>query len=156
MATNPIVRLDRIQNGHLESFTFATDLKQGSVVSLGAEQSNGSKVGAAVTLGKTTVLHATVPMTSDDDMVEEDFVLPAGVQGRGYILTVGDRITITNDGVSGTPLATSILGLEATKNQFKIYADLATANATGYALEVLSLTESLAGKPATKYQVVRV
>ena len=152
-----IVRLDKIQNGHLESFKYATDLANGTVVSLAsAENADGTKTGAVVTLGKTTVLHASVPMGYDETLREQDIVLKAGEVGRGYILTVGDRITITNDGVSGTPLATSILAVEATKNVFKIYADLTTAPASGYALEVVSLTETLEGKPATKYQVVRV
>ena len=80
-----------------------------------------------------------------------------GPKGRNVVLDKKfGAPTITNDGVSGTPLATSILSVEATKNVLKIYADLATAPASGYALEVVSLTETLEGKPATKYQVVRV
>lgn len=151
-----VIRLDKILNGHLESFKFATDLANGTVVSLAAAQNaDGTKTGAVVALGKTTVLHASVPMGYDETLLEQDIVLKAGEVGRGYQLSVGDKITITNDGVTGTPLATSILAVEAGQTKFKIYADLATAPASGYALEVVSLTEVLEGKPATKYQVIR-
>ena len=55
-----IVRLDRIANGHVDSFKFATDLEQGTFVSLSALNDNDLYTGVAVDLTKPVVFHASV------------------------------------------------------------------------------------------------
>lgn len=156
MAIKPMVRLDRVQNGHIESFRYATELNQGTVVSLGALNADDTYVGGVVDLLKQTVFHCSVPMNYDESIGEDEFVVKANVPARGYILTVGDIVTITNDGVSGTPAVGKVLGLEATKNVMKIYADLATSAASGLAFNCERTDVTLGGYPASVYKVIRV
>ena len=101
-----MIRLDKINGqGHIVSFTFATDLVNGAVVKLGALATDGeSYTGGAVANVATDsiVFHASVEMQYASDAMEEDFVLKAGKKGRGYILTKGDIVTITDDQITGT------------------------------------------------------
>lgn len=159
MATKPIVRLDRVLNGHIDSFRVSTELNQGTVVSLGDLGADDTYVGGVVDLAKPVVFHCTTPMTYKNSDTEDQFALPANAIGRGYCLSKDDMVTITNDGVSGTPAKGKILGLEVGKNVMKIYADMTalnTAAASGLAFRCESITESLSGQPASLYRVVRV
>ena len=101
-----MIRLDKINGqGHIASITFATDLVNGAVVKLGALATDGeSRVGSAIANVATDsiVLHASVEMQYESGAQEEDFVLKAGKKGRGYILTKGDIVTITDDQITGT------------------------------------------------------
>jgi len=101
-----MIRLDKINGqGHIVSFTFATDLVNGAVVKLGALSTDGeSYVGSAVANVATDsiVFHASVELQYASDAMEADFALKAGKKGRGYILTKGDVVTITDDQIIGT------------------------------------------------------
>lgn len=159
MAIKPIVKLDKVLNGHIDSFKVSTELNQGTVVSLGDLGADDIYIGGAVDLAKPVVFHCSEPMTYKNSDTEDQFVLPANTLGRGYSLSIGDMVTITNDGVSGTPAKGKFLGLEVGKNVMKIYADMTalnTAAPTGLAFRCESITETLAGQPASLYRVVRV
>lgn len=148
-----IVRLDRLANGHVDSFKFATDLEQGTFVSLGALQDNDVYTGVAVDITKPIVLHVSVPMTYVNSDLEEDFVLKAGEVGRGIVLQKGDIVTITNAGVSGVPAVGKVLAGEAGQTKGKIYADAATA-VGDVKLLCERINVSLAGYPASTYRVL--
>ena len=148
-----IVRLDRIANGHVDSFKFATDLEQGTFVSLNALNDNDIYTGVAVDLTKPVVFHASVPMTYKDSGLEIDYVLPAGVAGRGIVLQKGDIVTITNNGVNGVPAVNKVLAAEAGQTKGKIYADAATA-VGDVKLICERINVSLAGQAASTYRVL--
>jgi hypothetical protein len=101
-----MIRLDKINgSGHIASFTFATELVNGAVVKLGALATDGeSRVGSAVgnVATDSIVLHASVEMQYASDAEEKDFKLKVGKKGRGYYLTKGDIITLTDDEITGT------------------------------------------------------
>lgn len=99
-----IVRLDRV-NDRQVSITFASDLENGSVVKLGAKASDGESFVALASTAVTTdtfYFVSSVPLLEEEPKGLKDFVLKAGDKGRAYKLEVGDEITITDDGFTGT------------------------------------------------------
>lgn len=100
------VRLDKIgAKAHIESIVASEDLVNGQFVALGALQADGEarEVVPSGDQTKKLVLHASNGLVYRDDENELDFVLKAGKVGRGYVLVEGDIISITFDGVTGTP-----------------------------------------------------
>ncbi len=102
-----MIRLDKVKaTAHLVNFTFATDLENGRVVALGDLQTDGETYTAAAPtdiLADRLVIHASVPMGYAEPDFEQDFVLKAGKEGRGYILERGDILTITDDQFVAAP-----------------------------------------------------
>lgn len=151
-----IVRLDSgIYENNIANIKFATDLENGTVVTLGAMDAESvftATAPADVTADKI-LLHVSVPMMYEvEKSRESDFILEAGKVGRAYFLKDGDIVTITDDGINGTTVL----------NQFVIPANGAgqmvpAANLTGattIAFKVLSKSETLEGKAASVLQVV--
>lgn len=152
MAT--IVRLDKVKStAHLVNFTFATDLENGRVVALGDLQADGETYTAAAPADATAdriVLHATVPMGYVEPDFEEDFVLKAGVEGRGYILERGDIITLTDDAFSSVPVKNDVVTPANASTQLGVNAVPA-----GEAVQFKAIAkETLAGQSATVLEVL--
>lgn len=100
------VRLDKIgANAHIESIVATEDLVNGQFVALGALQADGEarEVTPSGDQAEELVLHVSVPLTYEDRTNELDFVLKAGKVGRGYVLVQGDIVSVSFDGVVGTP-----------------------------------------------------
>ncbi len=103
MAT--VIRLDKIgADNHIVNITCASALENGRIVAVGALNADGESYTAAAPADVTAdylVLHASVPMVYKEGEFEGDFILAAGKVGRGYVLKVGDMVTITDDGITG-------------------------------------------------------
>jgi len=151
-----IVRLDSgIYENNIANIKFASNLENGTVVTLGAMASDGTFTATApadVTADKI-LLHASVPMRYEvENSRESDFVLLTGKVGRAYFLKEGDIVTITDDGINGTTVL----------NQFVIPANGATqmvpasdlTGGTTVAFKVLKKIETLEGKASSVLQVV--
>lgn len=104
---NTLVRLDKVKaTAHIVSFTFDSDLENGRIVALGDLELDGETYKAAAPINVTSdrlVLHASVPMNYNEPDIEDEFILKAGQEGRGYILERGDIVTITDDGFTSDP-----------------------------------------------------
>jgi len=149
-----IVRLDKVKrDAHIVSFTFDTDLEDGRIVVLGDLDVDGETYKATTPADVTSdrlVLHASVPMGYVEPDLEDEFVLKAGKEGRGYVLETGDIITITDDGfatapakgdivapVNGDTKLTVIDTPAGEKLQFKVIAKEYLAGKQASVLEVL-------------------
>lgn len=153
MAVKPIVRLDRVLNGHVDSFVYTSNLNQGEVVSLNPLVNDEVYDAIAPDFTKPIVFHCSVPMTYNNAM-EEDFMLEKKTVGRGYVLSVGDVVTITNNGVSGTPSAGKLLTAQAGNVQMKIVAAIGeTANSP--LVFRAEKADMLNGQPAFVYRVIK-
>lgn len=101
------VKLDKIgANAHIESIVATEDLVNGQFVALGTLQADGEARNVSAPTGSATeklVLHVSNGLVYGDRENELDFVLSAGKVGRGLVLVEGDIISITFDGVTGTP-----------------------------------------------------
>ena len=77
-----MIRLDKVKaTAHLVNFTFATDLRVGNVVALGALQADGETYTAAAPadiVKDRIVIHASVPMGYAEPDFEQDYILKAG------------------------------------------------------------------------------
>ena len=148
-----MIRLDKIQNGHVVSFTFATDLVNGAVVALGALNSDGeSYVGGAVSAVATDrmVLHTSPELQYATDAIESEFILKAGQKGRGHILEKGDIVTITDDQITGsTVVGKYVLPVAGTK-----LSASATAPTTEDLAFVVVEKTTLNGEAATAIEVI--
>lgn len=124
------VRLDKIgANAHIESIVATEDLVNGQFVALGALQADGEarEVVPSGDQTKKLVFHASNGLVYGDRENELDFVLKAGKEGRGFVLVDGDIVSITFDGIEGTPAKGAIVNPHATG--FEVLADPATAGA---------------------------
>lgn len=154
MAVKPMVRLDRVLNGHVDSFSYTSNLNQGEVVSLNPLVNDEVYEAVAPDFAKPIVFHCSVPMNYKDGLMEEDFVLEKKAVGRGYVLSVGDIVTITNNGVSGTPSAGKVLAAQAGNVQMKISNGIGdTANAP--LVFRAEKADTLNGQPAFVYRVIK-
>jgi hypothetical protein len=117
-----IVRLDKVQSiysGNLESLVFAEDQTNGVFAHVGGlvagerELVNAVQPDATSVATEEVVLHASPEVMYDERKYRlEDFVLKTGQAGRGYHLTEGDIITLTEDLFASAP----------TVNQFVVAA----------------------------------
>lgn len=105
-----VIRLDRITGSHLESIKAPEQIKNGYFLQLGAlvdgetELREATKIIDAETEGEI-VLHATPEVMADARKTGlKHFVVEGGEAGRGYHLTKGDRITLTVDLFTTTPV----------------------------------------------------
>lgn len=100
------VILDKIgKDQHIESIVATTDLVNGQWVALGALQADGEARMATPSgdQDKELVLHVSNGLVYGDRENELDFKLKAGKVGRGYVVRTGNIVSITFDGVTGTP-----------------------------------------------------
>lgn len=101
------VKLDRIKaTAHLESIVATEDLVNGQFVALGALEVDGEarQVTASGDQTKELAIHVSNGLVYGDRENELDFVLNAGKVGRAFVLEQGDILSITFDGVTGTPV----------------------------------------------------
>lgn len=155
-----LCRLDKIKNSaHIVSFTSATDLKNGNVV-----VTTGLKAGERELYNATAptdvtkqivVLHSSDPLTYDERESEDDFVLKAGKAGRGYILEVGDIITLTDDLITGETATTGVVIAVNGANKLKYATAVTTATPEKLVFKVLEKTY-LNGQKATALEVIAV
>lgn len=113
-----IVNLDKVQacySGNLESMVFDTDVTNGVFAHIGGLKEglvsgDGEVVEAVVPTAESiatqeVVLHASPEVNYDPRQAGlKHFKLKAGEIGRGYHLTPGDMITLTEDLIDGTPV----------------------------------------------------
>jgi hypothetical protein len=108
-----IVRLDKVNaaySGNLESLKFGADATNGLFVHVGNLVTGERELHDVVAPSATTfekqevVLHASPEVMYDERKYKlADFVLDAGVAGRGYHLTEGDVVTLTSDLFTAAP-----------------------------------------------------
>jgi hypothetical protein len=104
-------RLDKLMAtkiGNIESIRCASNLVNGNVCTLGALVTGEREIFNAITSTDLTVSEFLLVATPEYDPMSrtnnvEDFVLTAGVTGRGYHLQAGDIFTVTQDLIDGTP-----------------------------------------------------
>lgn len=155
-----LCRLDKIKStAHIVSFKINQDLKNGEFVVLGNLKTGEREVYEAsapidVTKQKL-VLHSSVPLQYDETALEDDFILKAGKVGRGYILEVGDIITLTDDLFTGTSAIGNLLIPVNGSTKLKVATGLTSATPEVYALKVIEKTY-LNGQKATAVQAVIV
>ncbi|MCM0006261.1 MULTISPECIES: hypothetical protein [Bacillus cereus group] len=111
------VILDKIgKDQHIESIVATTDLVNGQWVALGALQADG-EARMATPSGdqeKELVLHVSNGLVYGDRENELDYKLKAGKVGRGYVVRTGNTVSITFDGVTGTPVVGAKVNPSAT------------------------------------------
>lgn len=141
-----IVRLDKVQaiyGGNLESVTFTADTKNGVVFALGALETGETDLHKAVAFTDVTteevILHASPEVNYDPRKQGlKDFVLEKGQAGRGYHLTAGDVVTITEDGFDGTPVVGEYVAPENANDLLKAIG--AVAGTTRFLATVIEKT----------------
>lgn len=133
------IRLDKVKaTAHLVSIKFATNLKNGCLVKLGALATDGEAYTAVAVADVATdriVLHASPELMYNADGLVSEYELVAGKVGRAYVLEQGDIITITDDNISGTTVVGQFVIPEATKVQFKASATNTTEKLVGTVVE---------------------
>lgn len=148
-----IVRLDKIKaTAHIVNFVFDTDLENGRIVALGDLDVDGETYKASVPADVTAdrmVLHASVPMGYDEPDLEEEFVLKAGQRGRGYVLEIGDIVTITDDAFVTVPNKGDIVVPANGDTKLTVASEVPNAKIK---FKVIA-KEYLAGKPASVLEV---
>lgn len=148
-----IVRLDKIKaTAHIVNFVFDTDLENGRIVALGDLDVDGETYKASAPADVTAdrmVLHASVPMGYDEPDLEEEFVLKAGQRGRGYVLEIGDIVTITDDAFVMVPNKGDIVVPVNGNTKLTVASEEPDAKIK---FKVIA-KEYLAGKPASVLEV---
>ncbi len=148
-----MIRLDKIKaTAHLVNFTFATDLENGRIVKLGELQADGETYTATAptdVTDKRIVVHASMPMGYAEPDFEQDFVLKAGKEGRGYVPESGDIITITDDNFESAPAKDDIVEPTASKTTWSV-----NAAPTGSVQAVVIAKETLGGEPASVLEIL--
>lgn len=112
-----VIRLDKIAGQHLASIKAPQELTNGLFLQLGAlvegetelrEASTPTDVEKAV-----VVLHATPEVDPDPRKAGlKHFRVAQGGEGRGYHMSVGDIITLTEDLFGSTPTVGDIVGTQ--------------------------------------------
>lgn len=154
MAT--IVRLDHVGDDvKIANFKFATDLENGRVVTLGAMNSESlfTATAPADVTADVMVFHSSAPINyKAEETLESQFTLLAGKHGRGYFLTEGAIITMTDDGITGTTVEGEyVIPVNAAT---KMTAS-ATVGTSKLVFKVLSKSEKLEGKASTVLMVIK-
>lgn len=148
-----MIRLDKVKaTAHLVNFTFATDLEVGRVVALGDLQADGESYTAtapADIVKDRIVLHASVPMGYAEPDFEQDFVLKAGKEGRGYVPERGDIITITDDNFVAAPSKGDLVEPVVADTKFKV-----SATPTSKVVAKVIAKESLGGIAASVLEIL--
>lgn len=149
-----IVRLDKIKStAHLVSFEMATALENGRMVVLGDMLADGEGYVATAPVAvddARMVFHASVPMGYDEPDFEDEFVLEAGVKGRGIVLEKGDIVTITDDGFGTAPAKGEFVVPQAGDAKLTQAVPAGTESVAG----VCIAKELLAGKTASVIEVL--
>lgn len=153
-----IVNLDKVKaTGSLESVYFAEETLENGMLDIGvvaqlgklAEDGESREGVAPKDLESELVLLAPVVMDYNDNLLEEDFYMVAGKKYRGYVLSEGDIITITDEAFDAKPAVNDVLvpkvgsfgyekGDKESSLKFKVISDV----------------EYLAGYPATVLRVL--
>ncbi len=148
-----MIRLDKVKaTAHLVNFTFATDLNNGMVVALGDLQADGETYTAAAPADITKdriVIHASVPMGYAEPDFEQDFVLKAGKEGRGYVPERGDIITITDDMFVAAPSKNDLVEPVAAGTKLKV-----NVAPTAKVVAKVIAKETLGGKAASVLEIL--
>ena len=148
-----MIRLDKVKaTAHLVNFTFATDLANGRVVALGDLQADGETYTAAAPTDVAKdriVIHASVPMGYAEPDFEQDFVLKAGKEGRGYIPETGDIVTITDDNFVAAPAKGDLVEPVAADTKLKV-----SETPTAKVVAKVIAKESLGGEAASVLEIL--
>lgn len=148
-----MIRLDKVKaTAHLVNFTFATDLKVGNVVALGALQADGETYTAAAPadiVKDRIVIHASVPMGYAEPDFEQDYILKAGTEGRGYVPERGDIITITDNNFVAAPALNDLVEPVAAGTKLKV-----NAAPTSRVVAKVIAKETLGGKAASVLEIL--
>lgn len=152
---NVIVRLDKIgATAHVESIRVNKDTQNGSILALGALESDGEIIAGSAPLDVSKdelVLLACDILEYKEPSFEQDFILKAGKPGRGYHLVDGDIITLTDNAFeTATTVGKYILPVN-NKTTLGV-ADAATTERLVFKAIEKGL---LAGEPATTLRVVK-
>lgn len=151
-----MIRLDKIKaTAHIVNFIYAEDLANGMVVALGDLQADGETYTAAKPTNVASdriVLHASVPMGYEEPDLEQDFVLKAGKEGRGYILEAGDIVTIVDDNFSGeeAPAKGDLVEPKNNDTKWAVVADTASAKVVAKVIA----KENIGGKAASVLEIL--
>lgn len=98
----PIIRLDKIKDtAHVVSVKAHKDYEQGNMVALGELQGEvyeGKDIEANSDL---VVLIACSTFKHDESLTDEEFYIKKDELARGYIMSKGDTITLTDNGLEG-------------------------------------------------------
>lgn len=139
-----IVKLDRVKavySGNIESVQYALDMENGSFITLGALVSGSSELYTAATPATATLTTEEVLLVASPEVIYtpgatlKDFTNLAGKPARAFHLSVGDHITITNDGFDGTSVVGKYLIPQNNSAKGVIADDL--SGATRLALKVI-------------------
>ena len=148
-----MIRLDKVKaTAHLVNFTFATDLRVGNVVALGALQADGETYTAtapADIVKDRIVIHASVPMGYAEPDFEQDYILKAGKEGRGYVPERGDIITITDNNFVAAPALNDLVEPVAAGTKLKV-----NAAPTSTVVAKVIAKESLGGQAASVLEIL--
>src|SRR5690625_1742253 len=152
-----IVRLDKLQAvyaGNLESVDIEKDLDNGSHVVVGGLAGMGGEVvvgsAPADVENEEVLLVATPELMYDERLDLEDFYNPVGVPARAYHYTIGDIVTITDDGIDGATVVGEYVVPQNGSERLVASDERGTTRFAGLVIA----KENLHGKPATVYRVV--
>lgn len=148
-----MIRLDKVKaTAHLVNIVAETDLQNGMVVALGDLQADGETYAVAAPTDITKdriVVVAAVPMGYAEPDFEQDFVLKAGREGRGYILETGDIVTITDDQFVAAPAKNDIVEPVAAGTKLKV-----SESPTAKVQAKVIAKENLGGKAASVIEIL--
>ena len=137
MAKHTVVRLDDVDTNRVVSLQYHNgtnyaEIDNGHVLKLDSLMDGQREVYKAVAPTASTPLDQIVLVASPELMYDErkvnldEFYNEAGVHARGYVLNRGCVVSITKDGIDGTPAVGHVIELQAgTKLK-----DVATATAS--------------------------
>lgn len=144
MTKKTVVELNKVQSvyfggGHIHSVRVpANGLENGNVVKLGANEATEYEVRAATTATKNdkVVLIANPAIGYDESTkgstLESNYAMEQGEVVRAYDLTIGDEISVSEEGFTTKPTA---VGDIVVASGYKLTKD--TAAGTGTAFEVI-------------------
>lgn len=147
-----IVRLDKVKSsGTLESVWLEEDQDCGIVVQLDkgiATDGEARKGIAPKDLKANLIFMAPVPMNYVNSLAEEDFYMEAKKLYRGYVLSEGDIVTLTNEAFDAKPNDGDIIVPKTSSFGYAV-----GDKESSLKFEVIR-SEFLAGYPATVLRVL--
>lgn len=160
-----IVRLDKCQAsmaGNMTSVQHTSTMDNGSFVNLGALIAGQKDVyqmatPATATLGTEEVLLVYSPEVNyEPAKTLKDFTNPANVPARAYHLTVGDVITITDDGFDGTSVVGEFLIPQNNSVKLVASATIGSARLSGKVIEKGTFGYTGVGHARTASTTIRI
>lgn len=150
-----LVRLDKIgADTHIVNIKLTEDVVRGNVVKVGSYAEYDAFAGSkptALTDAVAFIGEQFIPTYVFDR--EETSVLKAGQFVRGYLLRVGEVVTVTKDLITGTPVKDQFVALQANNYGLKFSATVGGTESLVFVVD--DVNEKLGGFDACVLRVVK-